>query len=680
MQLGSPAEDLRYRFQWVSPIEVDPHDANTVYHASNQLFRTTDAGMSWEPISPDLTTNNPDHQHCGGRPITCEGTGVEVFNAIFSVTVSPHEQGVIWAGTDDGRVHLTRDGGGSWSDVTPAGMQNASTVDVIEVSPHDAATAYLAVHRYRMDDFSPYVYRTADYGQTWTLVTDGANGIPGDHPVRVVREDPDRQGLLYAGTEFGMFVSFDDAARWQPLQQNLPVVPVTDIRVHRQDLVLSTQGRSFWILDDITPLHQVTADLASAAAHLYAPRPAYRVSRGGSGDGKVWPENPPEGAVITYFLAEDATQELTMEVLDASGSVLKSYSSHEDEAEAGAEREDRPQREADPVLQSSAGTHRFTWDLRTEGVDVPEGAVTSWGYTGGVTVIPGAYTVRLSMGDWSQEEPLTVLADPRLDAVTLADLEEQWRLANEVKDSLSTIYANVERLRRVRELSSDMAERLEMEGAEMAAEARDMADSIAVALTGIEDDIINTNSQSRQDPINFQPMLDHQFTYLYGYVADPHGRPTQGSYDRMDNLSGQWTVLRERLENVMNGIVAEYNAMLRRQNIAPIISQQEEGVSRSAKLPGLAVAILDTRGVRGSGRATDSAPCVKLLPYLDDSGATGKNPITWPVRIPRSDRGRRSVVPFSRTRPEPRRRCSGRYPNRWRRTCSSGPRRWSRPD
>jgi photosystem II stability/assembly factor-like uncharacterized protein len=575
MQLGSPAEDLQYRFQWVSPIEVDPHDANTIYHASNRLFRTTDAGMSWEPISPDLTTNNPAHQHCGGQPITCEGTGVEVFNTIFSVTVSPHERGVIWAGTDDGRVHLTRDGGGSWSDVTPGGVQIASTVDVIEVSPHDPAKAYLAVHRYRMDDFSPYLYRTADYGETWHLLTDGSNGIPGDHPVRVVREDPDRQGLLYAGTEFGLFVSFDDGARWQSLQHNLPVVPVTDIKVHRRDLVLATQGRSFWILDDITPLHEVTPALASAPAHLYAPRGAYRVSRGGSGDGKIWPENPPEGAVITYFLAEDATQELTMEILDSSGSPLKSYSSRKDEAEDGAGGEDRPQREADPVLPASAGSHRFAWDLRTEGVDVPPDAVTSWGYTGGVTVIPGPYTVRLTMGDWSQEQALRVLADPRLDAVTAADLQEQWRLATEVKDSLSTIYANVERLRRVRELSADMAERLEMEGAEMAAEAREMADSIAMALTGIEDDIINTNSQSRQDPINFQPMLDHQFTYLYGYVADPHGRPTQGSYDRMEDLSGQWTVLRERLENVMNGIVAEYNAMLRRQNIAPIISQEE---------------------------------------------------------------------------------------------------------
>lgn len=574
MGLGSPAEDLQYRFQWVSPIEVDPHDPNTVYHASNRLFRTTDAGMSWEAISPDLTTNNPEHQHCGGRPITCEGTGVEVFNTIFSVTVSPHEAGVIWAGTDDGRVQLTRDGGANWSDVTPPGVQIASTVDVIEVSPHDPAKAYLAVHRYRMDDYRPYLYRTSDYGQSWDLLTDGTNGIPADYPVRVVREDPEVAGLLYVGTEFGPFISFDDGARFQRFQQNLPVVPVTDIKVHRNDLVLATQGRSFWILDDMTPLRQLTPAVASAATHLFRPRDTYRVRRGGGDDGKIWPENPPDGAMITYYLASDATEELKLEILDASGSLLRSYSSTEEEAETEGGGEDRPQGELDPVLPASAGSHRFAWDLRTEGVDVPPGAVTSWGYTGGVTVIPGSYTARLSSAGWSQEQSFQVLADPRLDATSVADLEEQWRLANEVKDSLSSIYGQVERLRRVRDLSSDMAERLEMEGSETAGQARDMADSIAVALTGIEDDIINTRSQSRQDPINFQPMLDHQFAYLYGQVVEPQGRPTEGSYGRMGDLSAQWTAVRVRLENVMNGIVAEYNAMLRRQNIAPIISQE----------------------------------------------------------------------------------------------------------
>jgi len=573
MQLGSPAEDLEHRFQWVSPIEVDPHDPDRVYHASNRLFRTTDAGMSWDPISPDLTTDNPEHQHCGGRPITCEGTGVEVFNTIFSVTVSPHERGVIWAGTDDGRVHVTRDDGATWTDVTPDGMEIASTVDVIEVSPYDPAVAYLAVHRYRMDDFRPYVYVTDDYGGSWALLTDGTNGIPADHPVRVVREDPDREGLLYAGTEFGVFVSFDGGVRWQSLQQNLPAVPVTDIKVHQQDLVLSTQGRSFWIMDDVTPLHAVTS-VAAADGYLFEPRDAYRVEWGQPrGDGQIWPENPPSGAVFTYYLPSDLTGGLTLDVIDGGGSVLRSYSAEDPDEVVTARREDRPQRSVEPTLPTTAGSHRFVWDLRTEPLDPPAGAVTSWGFTGGVTVPPGTYTVRVSSDGWTEERDFRVLKDPRLSAVTVAELRAQWELGTEIRDSLSTIYDEIRRLRRVRSQAASTATVLEVEQVPIAGEVRTLADSIHDALTEIEVEVINTNSESRQDPINFQPMLDHQFAYLYGFVTEPQGAPTEGARVRMADLSAEWVILHDRLDNVMNTLVERYNAMLRGLNVPPIISQ-----------------------------------------------------------------------------------------------------------
>jgi len=573
MQLGSPAEDLMYRFQWVSPIEVDPHDPNRVYHASNQLFRTSNAGISWEPISPDLTTNNPTQQHCGGHPITCEGTGVEVYNTIFSVTVSPHERGVIWAGTDDGRVHVTRDDGVTWTDITPEGIQIGSTVDVIEVSPHDPATAYMAVHRYRMDDFRPHIYKTEDYGSSWAQLTDGTNGIPIDYPVRVVREDPDRQGLLYAGTEFGLFVSFDDGSHWQSLQQNLPIVPVTDIKVHRKDLVLSTQGRSFWILDDITPLHQVANLAGGGRAHLFEPRDAYRATWGGGGrQGQIWPENPPNGATFTYYLPEHPSGELTMDIMDSSGSVLRSYTSLRPDEPTVTGGEDRPQGSEEPTLPTSPGSHRFTWDLQTEPLDPPEGAVTSWSFTGGVTVPPGTYTVRLAAGDWVEEHGFRVLKDPRLESVTVADLQEQWRLGGEIRDSLATIYDQIRRLRRVRNQASTTATTLEVDSVPIAGAVRVMADSIGVALTGIEGELINTNSRSRQDPINFQPMLDHQYAYLYGFVAEPQGEPTDGARRRFGDLNGEWRVLRARLDDVMNTLVAEYNLMIRGLNVPPIIS------------------------------------------------------------------------------------------------------------
>ena len=573
MQLGSPAQDLMYRFQWVSPIEVDPHDANRVYHASNRLFRTTNAGMSWESISPDLTTNNADHQHCGGSPITCEGTGVEVYNTIFAVTISPHERGVIWAGTDDGRVHLTRDDGSTWTDITPDGIQIASTVDAIEVSPHNPATAYLAVHRYRMDDFRPYIYKTEDYGRNWRSLADGTNGIPADYPVRVVREDPDQQGLLYAGTEFGLFVSFDGGGQWQPLQQNLPIVPVTDIEVHQKDLVLSTQGRSFWILDDITPLHQVADATDAETAHFFRPRDTYRVVWGGSGR-QGWPQNPPNGAIFTYFLTENITGGLTMDIMDSSGSLLRSYRSQTPPEEAVSQVDgDRPQRAQGPTLPVSPGSHRFAWDLQTEALEPPEGAVTSWGFTGGVTVPPGTYTVRLSSGEWTQEQDFRVLKDPRLESVTIADLQEQWRLGNEIRDSLTTIYDQIHRLRQVRSQAASTATILELEDVPVAGKVRPIADSIAEALTDIEDEIINTNSRSSQDPINFQPRLDHQYAYLYGFVTEPQGGPTDGARDRLRHLNTDWVILRERLENVMTTLVARYNGLLRGLNVSPIISE-----------------------------------------------------------------------------------------------------------
>jgi len=574
MQLGSPAEDLKYRFQWVSPIEVDPHDANRVYHASNRLFRSTDEGMSWDPISPDLTTDNAAQQHCGGSPITCEGTGVEVFNTIFSVTISPHERGVIWAGTDDGRVHLTRDDGSTWTDISPDGIQIASTVDVIEVSPHDPATAYLAVHRYRMDDFRPYIYKTTNYGQSWTSLTDGSNGIPADYPVRVVREDPDQRGLLYAGTEFGLFVSFDDGGQWQPLQQNLPIVPVTDIKVHQTDLVLSTQGRSFWILDDITPLHQVAGAAAAGTAHLFDPRDTYRAVWGGGGrQGQIWPENPPNGAIFTYYLPENVTGELTMDIMDSSGSLLRSYTSEKPPEAMAAGGEDRPQGNEEPTLPASAGSHRFAWDLQTEGLIPPAGAVTSWGFTGGVTVPPGTYTVRMSDGEWSQERDFSILKDPRLTSVTVADLQEQWRLGEEIRDSLATIYDQIDRLRRVRAQAASTATILELERVPVAGTVRVVADSIDVALTDIEAEVINTNSQSRQDPINFQPRLDHQYAYLYGYVTEPQGLPTDGAQDRLGDLNSDWVILRGRIDDVMDTLVERYNGLLRGLNVPPIISE-----------------------------------------------------------------------------------------------------------
>jgi photosystem II stability/assembly factor-like uncharacterized protein len=416
---GHNPKDIRYRFQRVSPIEISPHNPRVLYHASHVVHRSTDEGVTWEVVSPDLTAFEPDKQVISGEPITRDITGEEVYSTIYAFRESPLEAGVLWAGANDGPVHVSRDNGKSWKNVTPRGLPPGGRVQNIEPSPHRKGAAYIAVYRYLLNDWQPYIYATNDYGATWSRLTDGANGIPKDHPTRVVREDPDRAGLLYAGTEFGMFISADNGARWQSFQLNLPVTPVTDIRVHRKDLVISTMGRAFWILDDLTPLHQWNAGAQSAQARLLAPRTAYRMRYAPMGGQPDLPEHPPAGAQLDYALATAATSELKLDILDAKGAVIRTFTSAEPPAPASPAQGMRA-RGADspaPRLSMRAGLNRFRWDLRHESAAGPLAS-------------PGRYTVRLSGEGWTQSQPLDIRMDPRLakDGVTQADLDEQLAL------------------------------------------------------------------------------------------------------------------------------------------------------------------------------------------------------------------------------------------------------------
>jgi len=319
LAIGQAPRDLKYRIQWNAPILISAHDPNVLYHAAQVLLRSRDEGQSWDEASPDLTRNDKSKQDYSGGPITRDNTGVEVYGVIFSVMESPHEAGTIWVGTDDGLVHVTRDGGKNWQNVTPKGIPEWIQINSVEVSPHDKATAYVAATMYKHDDFRPYLYKTNDYGKTWTKIV---GGIPAGAFTRVLREDPTRRGLLYAGTETGLYLSFDDGASWQPLQLNLPVVPITDLKVKDKDLVVATQGRSFWILDDLTPLHDYKAGIASERVHLFAPRPAVRMEGGGFDDdasSRAVGKNPPNGVVLSYWLKEKPAEKeiLTVEILEA---------------------------------------------------------------------------------------------------------------------------------------------------------------------------------------------------------------------------------------------------------------------------------------------------------------------------------------------------------------------------
>jgi photosystem II stability/assembly factor-like uncharacterized protein len=419
---GNPATDLILRFQRVSPMATSPNDPDVLYYGSQYLHRTRDKGVTWEKISPDLTAKPSCCQGASGEPITRDVTGEEFYSTLYAIAESPLEKGVIWTGSNDGPFHVTRDNGKTWTNVTPKDLPEGGRVQYIDASPHRKGSAYFAVYRWLLGDYQPYIYRTNDYGKTWTRLTDGKNGVPADWPTRVVREDPDREGLLYAGTEFGMFISFDNGAHWQSFQLNLPNVPITDIKVHRKDLIVSTQGRSFWIIDDISSLHQLTTEKI-ADVRLFKPRDGFRT--------RTSPANL--GPAVEYFLPNPVAEAVVLEILDEKGTVINSYNSETPQGRGGRgsggggaggagpeSQPDDPDAPAGrrfgpppPRVTKTAGLNRVFWDVRNkEGVIVP----------------PGRYQVRLKIGSTALTEGFNLLIDPRVaeDGVTVADLQEQF--------------------------------------------------------------------------------------------------------------------------------------------------------------------------------------------------------------------------------------------------------------
>lgn len=557
MHDGTAPRDIRYRFQWNAPIRLSPHNPDVLYHTSQYVHRSTDGGQSWETISPDLTTDNDAYHDIPGGPIQHDHTGVELYTTIFAFEESPHTPGELWAGSDDGRVHISRDDGGTWTEITPRQMPAGGTVNTIELSPHTPGRVFLAVYKYRESDFRPYLFRTDDYGQSWTLLTDGVNGIPADHFTRVVREDPDRKGLLYAGTEFGLYASFDDGAHWQSLQLDLPITPVTDLMVYQQDLVVATQGRSFWILDDLTPLHQLTDAVAESAVHLFAPRAAYRTQlRGFRGDNA--PEPRPNGALVYFYLAEkpDTAATVTLEILDNNQQTVRTFSTKPDEDKKEGK------------LEVKAGLNRFVWDLNYPAPDLVEGAVMSLAYTGGPKAATGAYHVRLITSDQPQTQPFEIKKDPRW-PYTDEDLHAQFDLTMAVLGKLNETHDAIRTIRSVREQTKTLAGRAVKAG--HAEVLRIAAQEIGETLTALEEKLIQTKSESGQDPINFPSMLDDQFAYLYTVVNAQDARPTAGSYQRFDDLKAELQPHLDTLQAILTTEVATFNALLTQEGVPHIV-------------------------------------------------------------------------------------------------------------
>ncbi len=533
---GTPPRDLPYRYQRVVPIEVSPNDPDIVYNGSQYVMKTTDGGQHWQRISPDLTADEPQYQGVSGEPITRDMTGEEVYSVLYVIEESPLQPGLIWTGANDGPVHVTRDGGKTWTDVTPKGLPHGARIQNIEPSPWQPGEAYVAAYAYLLDDWKPYIFRTTDYGTSWTLLTDGTNGIAADEPTRVVREDPVREGLLYAGTEFGMYVSFDEGAHWQSLQLNLPAVPVTDIEVHDDDVVLSTQGRSFWILDDVAPLRQLTPDVADARAHLFQPDTAVRMRYYAFGQDPSDPEYPEVGARIDYSLGTGMTGPVSVDILGPDGAVIRSFSS-EGPGETTtlpaepALRGDSLVRAGTPALETGPGMHRFTWDLRYPG---PWDADARRSGRRGPMAVPGDYTVRLTAGGTTQTQPLHVMLDPRVttSGVTQADVEAQLQLALQIRDALTRARVAAARLTEAEKALKDKGD---------AASKRKLQ-----RLQVVRDSLLTKDLPSYP-----QPMLVDQIEYLYSAETGADQHPGQDAYERLEALTGQLVRLVRRLDDVL---------------------------------------------------------------------------------------------------------------------------------
>ena len=547
--MGHGVKDMKYRFQWNFPIEFDPHDANTLYVGSQHLHKSTDEGESWELISPDLTTNTLAMQDESGGPITKDDTGVEYYCTIFVITPSPQEKGVIWIGTDDGKVHITKNGGKSWTDITPNNMPKWGMVNSIDQSPHNPGTAYMAVTRYKLDDFKPYLFKTDNYGKSWKLIS---RGIPEDAFTRVIREDPMKKGLLYAGTETGVYVSFDDGKNWQSFQLNLPIVPVTDLVVKENDLVVATQGRSFWILDDLTPLHQLTNKVAGSTSHMFKPRDTYRLPGGGGwgGPSPTWGANPPNGVMAFYYLKEALGKDdkFKLEFMESDGDVIKTFSNKKD------------RKNPSPVAETKKGMNRFVWDMRYPDAKKVPNAVMWGGRHIGPKAVPGEYKVKITLNGKSQTQSFNILKDPRINT-TQSDFQDQFDLLMDIRNRTTEINEKILTIRSIKDQINTLTGLMKESGFKDENVTK-AGKELVKSLSTIEERLIQVKSKSRQDPLNYPIRLDNKIAALVGVVSSVDARPTAQSYDVLEDLVAQAQVHYKKLNKVLTNDLYKFNNMV----------------------------------------------------------------------------------------------------------------------
>jgi photosystem II stability/assembly factor-like uncharacterized protein len=565
--MGISSEDIKYKFQWTFPIIFSPHDPTTMYVGGSHLFMTKNGGNSYQVISPPLARNDPKTLGPSGGPITKDQTGVETYGVVFAFAESPLLKGVLWAGTDDGLVQLSRDGGVTWKNVTPREMGDFSRVSIIEPGHYAAGTAYVAANRYQQDDFAPILFKTTDFGATWTKIV---NGIAPSEFTRAIREDPVRKGLLFAGTERGVWVSFNDGGYWQRLKLNLPPVPVHDLTIKEGDLIIGTHGRSFYVLDDLSVLRQMNTTTTAAAVHLYKPRDTYRIDWGGGffgggGGGGTVGQNPPTGVVINYTLAT-ADQDITLEFLDATGKVIKSYNSRTDTTPpAPGSPPVFPPRP--PRAPNRLGLNQFVWNMRYPDAVVFPGMILWAGDTRGPIAPAGTYTVRLTPGG---AKPTTatfrLMNDPRSPA-TAADQLAQFNFLMQIRNKVTEANEAVISMRHVK---TEIDARLKEAPAAAVQELTAPGKELGTNLTGVEAEVYQIKNQSNQDPLNYPIKLNNKLAALTGVVSSAPGRPTAQSVQVYNELIGKLTTQTKKMDKLYLEDLKKLNEILKKHGLKEI--------------------------------------------------------------------------------------------------------------
>ncbi|MBT8310041.1 MAG: glycosyl hydrolase [Flavobacteriaceae bacterium] len=553
--MGHGAEGMKYRFQWNFPIIFSKHNPKRLYTFSQHVHVTENEGQSWDIISPDLTRNDPEKLKSSGGPITQDNTSVEYYCTIFAAQESSLKEGLLWVGSDDGLVHVSQNGGQTWDNVTPKGMPEWMMINSIEPSVFDEGTCYIAGTKYKTGDFAPYLYKTTGYGKSWTKIT---NGINPEHFTRVLREDPKRKGLLYAGTETGMYVSFNDGRNWQPFQLNLPIVPITDLAVKDNNLVVATQGRSVWIIDDLTVLHQLSDAMKNQSTILFKPKDSYRM-RGGSRSGsKTEGTNHPNG-VITYFNLMDYKDkdEVSLTYLDQKGDTIKSFSTKN-------KKKDK--------LEVKKGPNKFVWNMTYEGAERLPGMILWWASLNGPRAIPGEYKVVLNVNGKTQSQPFTVVADKRSES-TQADMQKQFDFIKDVNKTMDNAHKSIKKIRKINSQLSAFEK--QYKGNEDVKDLLDKAKSLKEEFGKIEKELYQTKNKSGQDPLNFPIKLTNKLGHLNSLVSMGDFPPTEQDIAVKNELSGKINTQLDAFNKLVSDEIKAFNSAFNNLQLNYLFVEEE---------------------------------------------------------------------------------------------------------